>query len=60
MFYLAEGQWNQGGGGVQPGGEQSSTQVTIPKDVSSIEVAIVELLHPELSTRNSLVYRIVL
>lgn len=33
LCFLAEGQWNQG---VQPGGEQTSTQVTIPKDVSSI------------------------
>ena len=33
LCYLAVGQWNQG---AQPGGEQTSTQVTIPKDVSSI------------------------
>lgn len=35
LFCPAVGQWNQGAG-VQPGGEQTSTQVTIPKDVSSI------------------------
>jgi len=33
---LTEGQWNQGGGGAAPGGEQTSTQVTIPKDVSNV------------------------
>jgi len=33
---LIVGQWNQGGGGAAPGGEQTSTQVTIPKDVSNV------------------------
>ena len=33
---MTVGQWNQGGGGAAPGGEQTSTQVTIPKDVSNI------------------------
>lgn len=33
---LTVGQWNQGGGGAAPGGEQTSTQVTIPKDVSNV------------------------
>lgn len=31
---LTVGQWNQGGAGAAPGGEQTSTQVTIPKDLA--------------------------
>lgn len=33
--FCVEGQWNQGGG-PSAGGEQTQTQVTIPKDVSNI------------------------